>query len=203
MQANLFGEPQLKPALSQWHTPPWLAKRAAHWIPNGARVVEPSCGGGNLIQALMGLGHDPRLIVGVELDVEWADRCRARDPRLAVHAANFLDLDAWWDGQPFDAVLSNPPFEDELHTQFVIRALELAPIVVAIVPASFEFGQGRDSKLWASRGVVTRRARMPARVDFGGDSSGKGDTVCLRIERRTAPRLDGDVMNVREEVWLP
>lgn len=204
MTLNLFGEPTLKPGLSQWHSPPWLARRLASWVPRGARVLEPSCGGGNLLKALLRAGHSATNLCGVEIDSDWARHCVDELPGVRIERANFLELH--FDTDEFDVVLTNPPFEDNGHLRFVLRALELAPTVVGIFPAAFEFSQERDRELWSARGVVTRRARMPARVDFGGEEGtggGKGDTVALLIERRAKPRGRIQLAQVLEEVWLP
>jgi predicted RNA methylase len=201
-QRALFGEPELKPALSQWFTPPWLAKKIAAWVPCGVRVLEPSCGSGNLIEALLRAGHAPANITGVELDLAWAEYCIARYEAM-VFVGDFFDpmfQPLWVDA--FDVVVMNPPFEDEGHLRFVLRALEIAPVVVGVFPTSFEYGGSRDRLLWARKGVVRRRARLPSRVDYGGDQSPSFDSVVLTIERRQKPRQDGELANVVEEVWV-
>lgn len=208
MQENLFGEPALNAALSQWHTPPWLARRLAAWVPRGARILEPSCGGGAPIGALLRAGHQACNLHAVELDVRWADHFSKLYPAVELLCGDFLTTAVGRD--EIDVVVMNPPFEGNGHLRFVVRAIELAPMVVGIFPAAFEFSQERDRDLWSSRGFVTRRARMPARVDFGGDAAGggKGDTVALLIERRDArnhpaPRKHDEVLVVREEIWTP
>lgn len=204
MQSSLFGEPELKPALSQWHTPAWLARKLASWVPRGARILEPSCGGGALIEGLLRTGHQAVNLAACELDPSWAAHCKERFPNVTVLVGDFLDpvLHPFVCDQ-FDVAVMNPPFEDNCHLRFVLRALELAPVVVGVFPASFEFSAERDRELWSRRGVVTRRARMPLRVDYGGQSNGMFDSVALRIERRECPRIAGSIREVLEEVWLP
>ena len=202
MQASLFGEPELKPALSQWFTPPWLARKLATWVPRGARILEPSCGRGNLIGGLLAGGHALECITALDVDNDWARHVLGAWPALRVVAGDFL-ADELFNADEFDVVEMNPPFEDEGHLRFVLRAFELAPVVVGVFPVSFEFGRERDRLLWASAGVVTRRARLPARVDYGGDQSPSFDTVALRIERRDRHRMPNEVRQVLEEVWLP
>jgi predicted RNA methylase len=198
MQAHLFGEPELKPSLSQWFTPPFLAQRLAGWVPRGSRVLEPSCGGGALLEALLCAGHPAMDLAGIDLDPAWAAHCRERCPGVSIEVGDFLSM-------PFhdlpSVVVMNPPFEDNGHLRFVVRALELAPVVVGIFPVSFEFSAQRDRELWIPRGVVTRRARLPERVDYGGTQSPSFDSVALRIERRFAPRARHDRQLVVEEVW--
>jgi len=203
VQAHLFGEPDLQPSLSQWHTPPWLARRMAGWVPRGARVLEPSCGGGALIEGLLRAGHKRELVMGVELDLDWADYCR--EFGVAIYGGDFFERHAQLAVERFapNVVLMNPPFEDNGHLRFVLHALDIAPFVIGVFPASFEFSRERDRELWATRGMVTRRARMPDRVDYGGHTSGMSDTVVLQVERRRKPRLPGEVRQVEEEVWSP
>lgn len=205
-QADLFGEPERDPKASQWFTPPWLAARLARWVAPHARVLEPACGSGNLLEALLRNGHDPMLLWGVELD-----------ERLYVHARKRLGNGVGLTLGDFESeevrricvmhapevALMNPPFEANAHMRFVQRALELAPEVVGIFPSSFEFGDERDRLLWATRGVVVRRARLPLRVDYGGDQSPSFDTVALKIRRRDALRRPDEQLQVFEEVWRP
>lgn len=203
MQAHLFGEPELQPSLSQWHTPAWLARRMAGWVPRWARVLEPSCGGGALIEGLIRAGHQPSLILAIDLDPAWARHCEERFPGLLVLRGDFRASAPELRAAELDFVLMNPPFEDNGHLRFVLRALELAPVVVGAFPVSFQFSLQRDRELWAPRAVVTRRAILPERVDYGGDQSPSFDSVVLQIERRRKPRFPGEVREVEEEVWTP
>lgn len=203
MQASLFGEPELKPALSQWFTPPWLARKLATWVPRGARVLEPSCGRGSLIGGLLAAGHSPECIAACDVDPDWVEHTCSRYPLVAISCHDFLSPIPFYASNSFEVVEMNPPFEEEGHLRFVLRGLELAPAVVGVFPVSFEFGRERDRALWASAGVVTRRARLPARVDYGGDQSPSFDSVALRIERRDRHRMPREVRQVLEEVWLP
>lgn len=199
MQAHLFGEPELKPSLSQWFTPPWLALRMARWVSRTARVLEPSCGGGALIDGLLRAGHAPELITGVDIDPAWTVHCSSLWPDVRVWTGYFESLPL----PSFDVVVMNPPFEDNQHLRSVLRALELAPTVIGLFPASFEFSGARDRLLWATKGIVARRARLPERVDYGGDQSPSFDSVVLKIQRREQPRLVDSVELVVEEVWKP
>lgn len=200
VQVDMFGRPAFRPELGQWHTPTWLARRAAQWLTPGASVFEPSCGGGNLVAAARERGC--RVVAG-DIDPDWARQTRERFADVPVFCGDFLeDSDLWCMNGP-DEFFMNPPFEANKHMDFVLRALEIAPVVVGIFPASFEFGKERDAKLWASKGFVSRRARLPERVDYGGDQSPSFDSVVLRIEARDMPRQPGEVMAVAEEVWIP
>lgn len=199
MQTNLLGEPERDPALCQWHTPAWIARKLAAWVPRTARVLEPGCGSGNLIDALLRQGHDPARIVGVELDERWAAYCFARfGGRVQVVTANFLKERF---GE-FDVVLHNPPFDDSLAEAFLAHALAFhAPRTAALLPCYIEFGEERDRVRWAHEWQVMRRARLAERVKYGGDFQARFETIALKIDRRTSSRGDDEVRPVIEEVW--
>jgi SAM-dependent methyltransferase len=201
VQADLFGEPARDPALSQWFTPMWLARKLALWVPEHARVLEPACGIGNLLYPLYTRGHSLDLMTGVDISASFVAAARARlAEEVLVVCGDFFEMPLA--GQ-YDVVLMNPPFEANAHLRFVMRALCLAPVVVGIFPSSFEFSVERDRELWATRAVVTNRARLPERVDYGGDQSPSFDSVALRITRRSKPREPGERLAVYEEVWRP
>ena len=201
-QISLFGEPPLRPELSQWHTPQTIARRLARWVPKSVRVLEPACGSGNLISALVENGHDPALIIGVELDQAWAQHARDRFARTGVLIVDgdFLKLAPLYSDHA-DIVLMNPPFEDGGHVAFVERALEISDVVIGVFPVTIEFGAERDRDFWAKKAKVVRRARVPNRVKYGGAYSANFETVALEIVRRDKPRAADEVLTVREEVW--
>lgn len=210
-QISLFGEPELRPELSQWFTPMTVARRLARWVPKGVRVLEPACGSGNLIAALLELGHHHKMILGVDLDPKWAASARARfehhrspgdGPLTGVQVVqgDFLKLASLYKDHA-QAVVMNPPFEDGGHVAFVERALEISTVVIGIFPVTIEFGAERDRDFWAPKAKVVRRARLPSRVKYGGSDSAKFETVALEIVRRDRPRAADEVLSVREEVW--
>jgi predicted RNA methylase len=200
LQPDLFGEPARLPELSQLHTPLWLARRMAGWVHRGWRVLEPSFGSGNLIEGLIRAGHSRGSIHGVELDGRWVDFARARfEHRLHLMEGDFR---YWVPRHVYDCVVMNPPFEENLHLEFVLRALELAHFVVTVVPVAFEFSARRDRELWSTRGVIGRRAILPERVKFAGEG-GMFDAEVLMISRRQQRRRVGEVRTVYGETWLP
>lgn len=196
---DLFGVPPIDPRQSQFFTPMWVARRLAKWIPPTHHVLEPSAGSGNLIAALLERGHPVSLITAVEQDPRWAEYLTERFPGLPVYGGNFFGV-KWQPGTFFDVCLMNPPYEGNLHCEFVGHALGLAREVIGVFPCSFEFTQERDALLWATKARVTHRVRFPERLDFGGDESGKQDSVALRIVARRHERKD-ELAVVSEEVW--
>jgi predicted RNA methylase len=202
-QASLFSEPANRPELSQWFTPMALARQLARWVPRNVRVLEPACGSGNLIAALLEQGHDPKLITGVEVDEKWMSFAHDRfKGRVGIYCADFLEHAPLYSDHA-EYALTNPPFENGQHSAFVEKLLEIGTsAVVAVLPSSIEFGLDRDQTLWRSKAQVVRRARLPKRVQYGGDFSASFDSVALKIVRRTEPRAPGEVSVVSEEVWL-
>jgi predicted RNA methylase len=203
LQPDLFGEPPRLPELSQLFTPLWLARRIAQrWVRREWHVLEPCVGRGNLVQGLLDAGHSPMRIFGVELDSRWVTFARKRfDERVPVIEADFRQ---WLPHRTFDCVTMNPPWEDNLHMEFVLRALELAPFVNIVVPATFDYSSRRDEELWKVRGVVNRRAILPERVKFSdGKSDFDMDCNVLQIGRRGNRRRVGEVRMVHEETWRP
>jgi SAM-dependent methyltransferase len=192
---------------SQFFTPEWLARRMAGWVPRRARVLEPCCGPGNLIGALVDDGHPLHLIHAIEIDAKLMHRTRERFAgRIAAHdpafrVGDFFHLTRGM-FECFDVVLMNPVYENNLALEFVLRALELAPVVVAVVPSDFVYTQERDARLWATHGRITRRAELPCRVKFVG-AGGQHEHVVLQIERRLAVRERGEVLHIPTEVWRP
>lgn len=192
---------------SQFFTPEWLARRMAGWVPRDARVLEPCCGPGNLIEALVADGHPFHFIHAIEIDAKLMYRARERFPgRLAPNDPAFRIGDFFHLTRGlyecFDVVLMNPVYENNLALEFVLRALELAPVVIALVPTDFVYTQERDARLWATHGKITRRAELPVRVKFVG-AGGQHEHVVLRIERRSSVRAAGEVIHVPTEVWRP
>lgn len=206
-QSNLFGEPAQLASASQWFTPPWLAARVAQWVPRSARVIEPACGSGNLVEALLRNGHLPERILAIERDPHWANFARTRfNGIVTVLNGDFLaDAHVREACERFQqtACLMNPPFEDNAHMRFILASLDLAPLVVGIFPGSIEFSGERDRRLWSQRATVSRRALLVERVDYGGDQSPSFDSVALMLERRTSERRAAEVRHVREETWRP
>lgn len=201
LQPDLFGEPPRDPAQSQFFTPIWIAQRLASWIPRGARILEPCCGTGNLIEGLLRAGHRATAITGIERDPRMAEFARERfGRRVAILNFDFFDVEV--PPNAFDVVVANFPFEDNQHLRFTVQALKSVQVVVGVFPCTFEFTQERDRSLWAHRGQVTRRALFPERVPYEGPG-GSFESVALRITRREHSRRHDEERHVVEETWLP
>lgn len=104
-----------------YYTPVDLAEFLALWIKeiNPTRVLEPSCGDGAFLQAISNVGgFDDADVLAFELDESEARKAHQRTrllglPKAEVRSADFMEwaVRSMQDsGQPFDAVLGNPPF---------------------------------------------------------------------------------------------
>jgi len=206
--ADLFGEPSRTGTLSQFFTPAWLARRAVRWIdPRGARVLEPSAGRGNLIEAYIrehgrtGAANGDR-IEACEVDPRWAAFLRERFGWLAVHDGDFLAIAATFAGRGFNLGLCNPPYESGQDAEHVARLLEITGDVITIVKSDFEYSAARDRVLW-QRARVVQRGLCIDRPDFGKVREKKKqgperNFVALRI----VPAEDvGGAYDVVEERW--
>lgn len=185
-------------ALSQFQTPMWLARKMASWCWLGARVLEPCAGGGNLVRALLEQRHAPSNLIAIEKDPAYALELVNRFTGLSVTCGDFLELPS---APRIDVVLMNPPYEGNQMMRFALKALETAREVIMLAPVAVEYSIGRDDSLWREKAIVCRRARLPRRPRFGGDTGGKFDCVVLKLKRRTEPRPDDEVVQVSEEVW--
>jgi len=138
---QVVSAPQLFP------TPPDLARRMVQaagdtWI-IGRRVLEPSAGTGNILQAVWNAttGCDCVRVVAVEINQQLADRLRenrnkrlyANDQTFDIRCGDFLECNG--DLGKFDAILMNPPFangQDIKHIKHAITFLKPGGRLVAI-----------------------------------------------------------------------
>ncbi len=106
-------------------TPPWLCDRMvarlfAHRLPAPADVVvDPGCGAGDFIAAVLRFCHErrrtPPALLGVELDPARAAAACARfaaEPTVTILEVDYLDAE---DLPPADFVIGNPPYVSLAH----------------------------------------------------------------------------------------
>lgn len=118
-------------------TPPAIVERMieAAELEGSMRILEPSCGKGNIAHRLTSMGHP---VYCVEVVPALAEYCRKDG--LAVQCADFLGLTlhdfSFAEGVGgFDRVMMNPPFEkrqDEAHIRHAFEFLRPGGILVAI-----------------------------------------------------------------------
>jgi predicted RNA methylase len=187
-------------ALSQWWTPPDLARRVAKLAVEGLRfpsVIEPSAGSGVLARAVLDERPMARL-VAVELDPTWATILRAVLGGDSVIEGDFLTAPVG----SADVVVMNPPYEGGLDGAFLERAMKLAPRVVALLRLNALVGQERHDRVWSRIGrgwhldVVAYCARRPVFLAAGEATDGaKSDFVAVRLVQARGRR------KTRTEWW--
>lgn len=86
----------------------------------GARILEPSCGDGAILDAIARFARESRSNIfagGIEVHPGRANEARAKGHRVQI--ANFLEVEPTGD---FDMVLMNPPFYGKHYQQHVDHA---------------------------------------------------------------------------------
>ncbi len=109
--------PKEAKARGAFYTPPSLTKFLARWAIRSRtdRVLEPSCGDGAFISAILdrfaGMGNDgsPADLVGIERDTMEAAKVRAMAPSVNVVTSDFFDVEPSAIGV-VDAIIGNPPY---------------------------------------------------------------------------------------------
>lgn len=114
------------PALDQYFTPEWAAQELvdtylAPMLSMGDNVIEPSCGRGAFLKALIPVSG---LAVGYEIDPELA--AEARDASgCAVFADDFTEACLDHIEGAVKALVGNPPFSLKLFRKFLDRAKQI------------------------------------------------------------------------------
>lgn len=184
-----------------WWTPPKLAAKVATWARVvGLRVVDLGAGRGALSVAAMLAGAGE--VVAIERDRNHFRHLEQALEREGHDARAVLGDVFWCRDDQYDVALLNPPFEGDMPERFVMRALELAPRAVAIVPINVLTGKGRGRELW-DRVVESREARLLRRPSFDLlGTNGQRDIVVVEVVRRTTRARDAaEVDVVRVEYW--
>ena len=171
MKAYLPGleEPELSAELSQWYTPPRLAADMVRWglrfapVGSGARVLEPSCGGGAIVNALLRLTS--AAVVAVDVDAKnvtpWGETSR-----VEATQGDFLDMRR----SPgfFRHAFMNPPYEHGQDVRHVLHALSMSSAVTALVRSAVLHVR-RAEAIWPHVRAV---AALVGRPSFDGPERG-------------------------------
>lgn len=177
-------------ALSQWYTPEPVAWRMVRWalpLRTGARVLEPSSGGGALVDIVREV-YSAAQIDAVDLDPE---NCEATGAECADYLARPAP-DAL-----YDLAIMNPPYEGGVDGRFLGKTMDEAKSVVALLRLAALCGSARHANVW--RRVeehdddwhMRRLAIFASRPVFEGPStasgSAKSDFVCVHLVRYATP----------------
>jgi SAM-dependent methyltransferase len=113
----------------QWATwPPALFGYGRDLMPEplaGQLVLDVACGHGRLSRELHTAGAR---VVGVDLSAELVAKARASATEshqdISYHHADIADLDAWWDGTPFDGAACEMALMDIADLDGAAKAIE-------------------------------------------------------------------------------
>lgn len=135
-----------------FYTPTPVARRVAARaeIAPGMSVLEPSCGEGALIKAVLEIA--PVEITGYDTDADALDRIHlgSRD-RISLVTRDFLKVEP---SPTFDRVVMNPPFTRGADIEHVTHALGFVRpggILVAITSPSWENAASRKAAAFRER----------------------------------------------------
>lgn len=194
--------------LSQWDSPPALARALVRWahagrpLRQGARVIEPSAGIGNIAVAARDHGCD---VSAIEVDPGRARLCTERG--IATTCASIFDRCTPPAALRYEWALMNPPYEDDGELRHVIVATEWAARVAAIVRLDALASRSRLG-YWAQV-AVERIAVLVPRPRFGA-TGGQHDIAFIDVRARSAginadgalrPRAPGEADTVALS-WL-
>jgi predicted RNA methylase len=137
--------------LSQWFTPPTLALRLAEWAGRpkaGARVLEPSAGGGALCYAVLAV-HDRIVLTPVEVDDAHATALANR-LGITVECCDYLRRSK--PSSRYDLCIMNPPYEDGLDGAFIAKAMDESDMIVALCRLNVVVSKARYESVWSRVG---------------------------------------------------
>ena len=106
-----------------------LLPHVAHLLPRKARIWEPACADGQMVQPLREFGYN---VMGTDL---------RPDVKGGAGGVDFLEPTSAYHSQVYDGVFTNPPFG--IAEQFIRRALEEAPVAVMLLKAQYWNTKGR------------------------------------------------------------
>lgn len=144
-------------------------------IQPGMRVLEPSCGKGDLAHAA---AKASGVVLGIEIVPSLAAVCRAAG--LNVICGDFLDNDPTWPIQDLDRIVMNPPFErrmDEAHVWHAFPFLRDGGRLVACVSST----TAARMRQWVEqRGIIIP---LPAGSFLASDRSTGVNTALIVLDK--------------------
>lgn len=186
--------------LSQWYTPEDLAQHLWAWTRKNlgvqplpwypTRVLEPAAGRGSLIAPITGC-----TVKAYDADPGNVEHLRSKG--IDAECKDFLAVAP---KERFTVVLQNPPYEDDQDVDFIVHALDFAPVTTGIFRAALLNTQGRFESLWKWHDP-TRIVFLRGRPKFGGDGSPKSDFNVFEIRRRSSPREPGEQFSPSSIEW--
>lgn len=173
--------------LGHFPTPPSLARELVQIadVRPGHSALEPSAGGGRIIDALLAAGAT---VTAVERDPHRRRQIAARPGSVVVlETDDFMLHDPGLDRARFDRVVMNPPFArvgagDHLdHIRHAHRMLRPGGVLVSVLPSSLTFR--RDRRYAEAREFYRSNGTIRPLPDGSFRESGTGvATVVVRLE---------------------
>lgn len=170
-------------------------------FPRGARILEPSAGDGAIVRAILENDRDTHVTAVEPNDprADALDALAAEFPgRVTVVRSRFEDYAESYAGEPFDAVIMNPPFGDSSrdlvwidHVRAAWELLRPGALLVSIVPPGYAFRSDRahrEFRTWAESHGATFE-KLPGQP-FAESGTGTSAGV-LTIPRAMPARPDG------------
>lgn len=141
-------------AKDDYPTPPALASAcikvliADGWIrsPEATRVLEPSCGRGAWVRAMIAQGFDPESVYVNDIREEAVRACPAAIPKGNRSAIDFLLMGQQNFGSSyFDLVAGNPPFSDTgAHIEAGMDVLAANGILAYLLQLNWFTARGKE-----------------------------------------------------------
>lgn len=137
--------------LQFYPTPLSVAKKMVQDIyfnQNSLKILEPSCGEGNILDVIRENANQDAIIHGVEFDAGRAIKCREKG--YTVFNENFLTFDT---EMRYDYIIMNPPFYGTHYIKHIEKAKELLAEdgrIIALLPATARYKHGllKECKQW-------------------------------------------------------
>ncbi len=192
-------------ALSQWFTPPDIARRLVWWAgPVAAdRILEPSAGEGAIVRAIRE-ARAAAVIDAVEIDPRFAAELRGiGDPALVVTEGDYLTRPPPMQRYPLSVI--NTPYEGGVDGLFLEKVMRESDRIIALVRLAALEGGERYRRVWSLVHQGIDGWRMPGlaifatRPVFDGpqerDEGGKTGFIAVKLSR-----VDGS-RETRVEWW--
>lgn len=131
-------------------TPPAIAERMVELLEleSDDKVLEPSGGTGNLVQAVKAVGHQADDITIVEREYSLVQALLQRfcsaDCDGVVPLVHHEDFLSWAEarynaGYRYEKIIMNPPFKQvKAHMEAARKLLRFTGVLIAVVPTSFD-----------------------------------------------------------------
>ena len=124
--------------------PPEVAEKLCDFagINENTTVLEPSCGKGNIADAVW--KRTPKRLLGIELNTDMA-QCLDGKPYEVITGQDFL----LYEGDAWDRIVMNPPFSRQQDIDHVMKAYSLLAeggILVSVMSVSFQFRTNQKAR---------------------------------------------------------